>query len=214
MRHLHRLRRQMRTAQVAALIVTVAVSCAAGATERSAVIRLAMTTSAENSELLEYLLPEFEARSGLRIRVIAVGTDKALRMSRDGDLDALLVHAPGAEKTIMAACYGRHRAPVMFNDFVIVGPADDPAGVSGVANATDALRHIADQEAVFDSRRDDSGTHKRELRLWSGAGYVPHDPWCREAGQGRGRVLQIASEMQAYTLTGRGTWLAHGARLD
>ena len=180
---------------------------AAPAGDRPAV-RLATTTSTENSGLLEYLLPAFERATGYHVHVIAVGTGKALRMGRDGDVDVVLVHAPAAEAEFVAAGHGLRRHPVMHNDFLIVGPRDDPAHVRGLTDAAEALRRIAAARAPFVSRGDDSGTHKKERALWRAAGVQPKGRWYREAGQGMGRVLQMASELDAYTLTDRGTWLA------
>lgn len=172
-------------------------------------IRLATTTSTENSGLLAHLLPAFEWDTGYATHVIAVGTGKALRMGRDGDVDVVLVHAPAAEKAFVEAGYGAERRDVMFNDFVIVGPSGDPAGIAESRNASDALARIARAPAVFVSRGDDSGTHKKELSLWKAAGITPGGNWYLEAGQGMGKVLQMAGELSAYTLTDRGTWLAY-----
>ena len=173
------------------------------------VIRLATTTSTENSGLLSDLLPRFTRDTGYDVHVIAVGTGKALRMGRDGDVDVVLVHAPSAEKEFVQAGFGEQRLPVMYNDFVIVGPAGDPAGISQASSAGDALARIARRGGLFISRGDDSGTHKKERALWDDAGITPEGAWYREAGQGMGRVLQIADELNAYTLTDRGTWLAY-----
>ena len=175
---------------------------------KNKVIRLATTTSTENSGLLRDLLPSFEKSNGYEVHVIAVGTGKALRMGRDGDVDIVLVHAADAEKQFVKNGYGVNRRQVMYNDFVIVGPANDPAGVIGLKNAADALKKIAEQKAVFVSRGDDSGTNRKELSLWKTAGVKPDGSWYREAGQGMGKVLQMSGEMQGYTLTDRGTWLA------
>jgi len=175
----------------------------------SSIIRLATTTSTENSGLLKYLLPRFTEVTGYKVHVIAVGTGKALRMGRDGDVDVVLVHAPAAEKKFVTEGYGEERYPVMYNDFVIIGPASDPAGISKANNAADAIQRIAEQSAVFVSRGDDSGTHKKEKGLWSNAGLEPKGSWYREAGQGMGKVIQIASELGGYTLADRGTWIAY-----
>ncbi len=177
------------------------------------VLRLATTTSTDNSGLLAYLLPRFEKESGYRVQVIAVGTGKALRMGRDGDVDVVLVHAPAAEQAFIDAGHGVGRRGVMYNDFVLVGPATDPAEVAGSGNAAEAMQRIAKGKAMFISRGDDSGTHKKELALWRSAGIDPAGDWYREAGQGMGRVLQVAAELGAYTLTDRGTWLAYRQRL-
>ena len=177
------------------------------------VIRLATTTSTENSGLLRDLLPSFEKSSGYEVHVIAVGTGKALRMGRDGDVDIVLVHAANAEKKFINNGYGVNRRQVMYNDFIIVGPAKDPAGVKGMKNADDALKKIASQKAIFVSRGDDSGTNRKELSLWKSAGVKPAGSWYREAGQGMGKVLQMTGEMEGYTLTDRGTWLSMKAKL-
>ncbi|MBV2090932.1 MAG: substrate-binding domain-containing protein [Candidatus Thiodiazotropha sp. (ex Ctena orbiculata)] len=173
------------------------------------IIRLATTTSTDNSGLLKELLPEFQADTGYNVHVIAVGTGKALRMGRDGDVDVVLVHARPAEDQFVAQGHGEKRFGVMYNDFVIVGPQTDPAGLSKAKDATTALQLIAEHQAIFVSRGDDSGTHKKELSLWKKAAVDPQGQWYREAGQGMGKVLQIAAEMDAYTLTDRGTWLAY-----
>lgn len=172
-------------------------------------IRLATTTSTDNSGLLADLLPAFTDDTGYPVHVIAVGTGKALRMGRDGDVDVVLVHARAAEDQFVAEGYGVRRYGVMYNDFVLIGPAADPAGITHAKDAVSALKSIADRKATFISRGDDSGTHKKELGLWKKSGIKPSAQWYREAGQGMGKVIQIASEMEAYTLTDRGTWLAY-----
>ncbi len=183
-------------------------SAVAGESGNNHVLKLATTTSTENSGLLQYLLPVFERDTGYKVHVIAVGTGKALRMGRDGDVDVVLVHAPAAEQKFVDDGHGVKRVGVMYNDFVIVGPADDPAAASKSSSGKEALGRIAKNKAVFISRGDDSGTNKKELSLWKEAGIKPLEPWYREAGQGMGKVLQIAGELSAYTLTDRGTWLA------
>jgi tungstate transport system substrate-binding protein len=186
----------------------------AQATDAQPVLRLATTTSTANSGLLDHILPDFEADSGLRVHVIAVGTGKALRMGRDGDVDVVLVHAPDAETLFVDSGYGVDRRPVMHNDFILVGPAQDPAGIGGGDDAAAALVRIREADQVFVSRGDDSGTHKKELSLWRQAGVTPDYPHYRAAGQGMGKVLQMANELQGYSLTDRGTWLAYRGRLD
>ena len=176
---------------------------------RDSIVRLATTTSTENSGLLDDLLPRFEAASGYRVHVIAVGTGKALRMGQDGDVDVVLVHAPAAEQKFIDEGYGEQRLPVMFNDFVLIGPHTDPANVAGADGAADAFARIATTRSLFISRGDDSGTHKKERALWQQSGLVPGSDWYREAGQGMGKVLQMADEMNAYTLSDRGTWLVY-----
>jgi len=180
------------------------------ATER--MIRLATTTSTENSGLLNKLLPPFEKQTGINVQVIAVGTGKALRMGRDGDVDVVLVHDRVGEEEFVAEGHGVNRREVMYNDFVIVGPANDPAAVNGIHNVAEALQKIVDSKSLFISRGDASGTHKKELRLWKILGLKPGGDWYREAGQGMGKVLQITGELQAYTLTDRGTWLAYRSK--
>lgn len=179
----------------------------------SSFVKLATTTSTENSGLLGYLLPGFEDTHPYKVQVISVGTGKALRLLREGDVDAVLVHARAAENTLVAEGFAVNREDVMYNDFVIVGPDTDPAGLGHTDNAAQALAKIAASGALFVSRGDDSGTHKKELALWRAAAVAPLGGWYREAGQGMGKVLQIASELQAYTLTDRGTWLAYRGRL-
>jgi tungstate transport system substrate-binding protein len=176
------------------------------------IVRLATTTSTDNSGLLNALLPKFTEQTGYQVHVIAVGTGKALRMGRDGNVDVVLVHARTAEAKFVAEGYGEKRFGVMYNDFVIVGPKDDPAGISSIKEAVEALAKIAQSQSIFISRGDDSGTHKTERSLWSKAGIEPKGSWYREAGQGMGKVLQIAAEMEGYTLTDRGTWLAYQSK--
>ena len=172
-------------------------------------IRLATTTSTDNSGLLDVLLPAFEKNHNYKVKVISVGTGKALRLMREGDVDVVLVHARAAEDKLVADGYGIKRRDVMYNDFVLVGPDSDPAGIRGLRDAVSAFSRIASGKSLFISRGDDSGTHKKELQLWQQAGIEPAGAWYREAGQGMGKVLQIAGELQAYTLTDRGTWLAY-----
>ncbi|MET0000483.1 MAG: substrate-binding domain-containing protein [Candidatus Thiodiazotropha lotti] len=191
------------------LLMTLLIPLNTANADANKIIRLATTTSTDNSGLLKELLPEFQADTGYNVHVIAVGTGKALRMGRDGDVDVVLVHARTAEDDFVAQGHGEKRFGVMYNDFVIVGPQTDPAGLSKAKNATTALQLIAEHQATFVSRGDDSGTHKKELGLWNKAAVDPQGQWYREAGQGMGKVLQIAAEMDAYTLTDRGTWLAY-----
>lgn len=171
-------------------------------------LRLATTTSTDNSGLLAYLLPEFTKDTEHKVQVIAVGTGKALRMGKDGDVDVVLVHAKSAEETFVAEGHGEKRFPVMYNDFVILGDKEDPAKLADVKDLKEAMSRIAANEAVFVSRGDDSGTHKKEKALWAAAEVEPTGTWYREAGQGMGKVIQMAGELGAYTLADRGTWLA------
>jgi len=177
-------------------------------------LRLATTTSTDNSGLLSALLPPFEQKYGIKVDVVAVGTGKALKLAENGDVDVVLVHAREAEEEFVNNGFGINRRDVMYNDFVIVGPENDPAGIRQSAKAADALAMIAEKAAPFTSRGDDSGTHKKERDLWKLAGIVPKGAWYVEAGQGMGAVLNMADEKQAYTLTDRGTWIAFTKKLD
>ena len=205
------LKRIIRTSAVAVLAATVSLQSYA---EDLGIIRLATTTSTYNSGLLDYLLPEFEKANGATVQVIAVGTGKALRMGRDGDVDVVMTHAPKAEAAFVDGGYGIDARPIMYNDFVLVGPKNDPAKVSKAGSITEALAAVAKANSLFISRGDDSGTHKKELGLWQAAATkLPFDGY-REVGQGMGKVLQMSSELQAYTLTDRGTWLAFKSKAD
>ncbi len=183
----------------------------AGATQT---LRLATTTSTDNSGLLGALLPAFQRDSDIEVQVIAVGTGKALRLGEHGDVDVVLVHARAAEDRFVAAGFGVDRRDVMFNDFVVVGPRADPDRLGTAASTGDAFKRLALGRQPFVSRGDDSGTHKKERALWQAIGVKPAGAWYREAGQGMGKVLQMASELRAYTLTDRGTWLALRDKLD
>ena len=177
-------------------------------------IRLATTTSTANSGLMDFLLPRFTAVTGFEVHLIAVGTGKALRLGREGDVDVVLVHARQAEDKFVADGYGVDRADVMYNDFIIVGPVADPAGVADSNSVAEVFRNLYASEHPFISRGDDSGTHKRELILWQSAEKTPTGSWYREVGQGMGKTLQIANEVDGYTITDRGTWLAYQSKLD
>lgn len=177
-------------------------------------LRLATTTSTDNSGLLGRLNPPFEEKYGITVDVIAVGTGKALALGRNGDADVVLVHARSDEDTFIDEGHGVNRRDVMFNDFVILGPPADPAGVRGGHDAGDALRRIADSGALFISRGDDSGTHKKERKLWRAAGAEPAGEWYMEIGQGMGAALTMADEKGAYVLADRGTYLAFREKTD
>ncbi len=195
-----------------ALIVGLAVTVLASGDEARP-ITVASTTSTQNSGLFEYLLPKFTAETGIEVRVVAVGTGQAIRLATNGDADVLLVHHPASERSFVADGLGLARHPVMHNDFVVVGPGDDPAGIRGTTDAATALRRIGDGEHVFVSRGDDSGTHKKELELWQAAGFDPRPAggaWYRESGSGMGTTLNTASAMGAYTLTDRASWVSFG----
>jgi tungstate transport system substrate-binding protein len=178
-------------------------------------ITLASTTSTENSGLFAHILPRFKAQTGISVRVVAVGTGAALRLGQRGDADALLVHARNAEMKFVAAGHGVERRDVMFNDFVLIGPLSDPAGLRGGHDIAAALRKIASTRTLFMSRGDDSGTHKAERRHWKSAGIDPtpdSGKWYLETGAGMGATLNVAAAKLGYTLTDRATWLAFGNR--
>jgi tungstate transport system substrate-binding protein len=169
---------------------------------------LATTTSTQDSGLLDYLLPGFQDEYNVQVEVIAVGTGQAIALGEDGNADVLLVHARAQEDAFMAAGHGVRREDVMYNDFVIVGPPSDPAGIKGMGKAAQAFAKIAEAEAPFVSRGDDSGTHSKEKAIWKEAGFEPAGDWYISAGQGMGAVLTMADEQQAYTLSDRATYLA------
>ncbi len=178
-------------------------------------LRLATTTSTANSGLLDLLLPTFEATSGYAVKASAVGTGAALRMGRGGKVDALLVHAPTAEQKFIEAGHGLTRHQVMYNDFVLVGPPDDPAQIKGLDDVVQALVRISAERALFVSRADDSGTNKKELSLWREAGVDPYGAdWYLETGSGMAATLELAGTRIGYTLTDRGTWLARRTQLS
>lgn len=177
-------------------------------------LKLATTTSTENSGLLEVLLPPFEEKFRIKVDVIAVGTGKALALGENGDVDVVLVHARAAEDKFIGEGYGVNRRDVMFNDFIILGPFNDPAEIRGESNVTLSLKKIADRKAYFISRGDDSGTHKKEKILWQNAKISPEGKWYMEIGQGMGATLQFANEKQAYVLCDRGTFLAYKNKID
>jgi tungstate transport system substrate-binding protein len=178
-------------------------------------ITVASTTSTENSGLFGELLPEFQDETGIEVRVVAVGTGQAIELARNGDADVLFVHHKSSEEQFVADGFGVERHDVMYNDFVVVGPASDPAGVKGSKDVIDAMGKIAGAEAPFASRGDDSGTHKAELALWDEAGIDvagASGTWYRETGSGMGPTLNTAAGMDAYALTDRGTWLSFDNR--
>lgn len=172
------------------------------------IIKMATTTSTQDSGLLKELLPAFQKKTGYEVQVTAVGTGKALKLGENGDVDLVLVHARADEDKFVEAGFGDKRYSVMYNDFIVVGPEEDPAKVKDTQTTADALKQIAETKSPFVSRGDDSGTHKMEKKLWDKAGLKPEGEWYREAGQGMGEVLQMSGELKAYTLTDRGTWLA------
>jgi len=180
-------------------------------------MRMAVTTSFHNSGLSDILLPQIKADLDLDVQLLVVGTGQALRLGQAGDVDAILVHARAAEEQFVAQGFATHRREIMYNDFVLIGPSDDPAGIAGVADAAAALRAIAAAGAPFVSRGDDSGTNKKELSLWSDAGLdaSARDPaWYKEAGSGMGATLNTASGLNAYVLSDRASWLKFGNKGD
>ncbi len=196
---------------VALLSLLALAACGDASATRQGPLRLATTTSTHNAGLLEHLLPLFTADTGIEVDVLPVGTGKALRLGEAGDVDVVLVHARVREDAFLAAGYASERRDVMWNDFVILGSAADPAGIRGSETASEALARIHKAQAKFVSRGDDSGTHIRELALWAAAGVNPHDhpKSYFEAGAGMGGCLTRADELRAYLLCDRGTWLAY-----
>ncbi|QMU61663.1 MAG: sulfate transporter [Gammaproteobacteria bacterium] len=185
--------------------------------EDESFITLSSTTSTDNSGLLEYLIPKFKNKTGIDVRVIAVGTGRALLLGERGDADIVLVHHQISEEEFVESGFGIDRRDVMYNDYVIVGPKNDPADINELKHAADAFKLISQHQVPFVSRGDNSGTHKKEIELWSLANVdaVKHSgDWYREAGAGMGATLNIANGMSAYTMTDRGTWLSFKNRDD
>jgi tungstate transport system substrate-binding protein len=180
-------------------------------------ITLASTTSTEQSGLFDFLLPAFTAKTGIKVNVVAVGTGQALDIGRRGDADVVFVHDRPAEDAFVAEGEGVRRFDVMYNDFVLVGPKDDPAGIAATQDVSEALRKIAGAQASFISRGDRSGTHAAERRFWKAAGLeveAANSPWYKEIGQGMGPALNVAAALNAYTLSDRGTWLSFKNRRE
>jgi tungstate transport system substrate-binding protein len=180
-------------------------------------ITVASTTSTEQSGLFGYLLPIFQGKTGIQVRVVALGTGQALDLARRGDADVVFVHAKAAEEKFLAEGHGVKRYPVMYNDFVLIGPKSDPAKVAGGKDVVAALKKIQAAQAPFVSRGDRSGTHMAELELWKASGIdleKAKGPWYRDTGQGMGPALNTAASMNAYLLADRGTWLAFKNRGD
>lgn len=202
----------------AALAVSVAVAILTGA-QTSALaqdksILVQSTTSTANSGLYDYILPIFEEKKGIKVNVVAVGTGQAIKNAENCDGDVLLVHAKPAEEKFVADGYGVKRFDLMYNDFIIVGPASDPAAVGGMKDVKAALSKIANSKAPFASRGDDSGTHKKELSLWKIAGIEPEGEWYRSTGSGMGATLNTGVGMGAYVMTDRATWITFGNKGD
>lgn len=177
------------------------------------VLRLATTTSTANSGLLDYLLPKFEQKCACKVHVISVGTGKALKLGEDGNVDVVLVHARFSEDAFVAAGHGVDRRDVMYNDFVLIGPYNDPADVKSEKDIVAAMKKIALSKSKFVSRGDDSGTDQMEKSYWKSAEIKPEGVWYFSAGQGMGEVLMMAGEMRAYTLTDRGTYITYRERI-
>jgi tungstate transport system substrate-binding protein len=176
---------------------------------------LATTTSTQDSGLLDVLVPTFEDEYGYKVKTIAVGSGQAIELGERGEADVILAHSPKAEEEFVAGGFGIERQPVMYNDFIIVGPPDDPAGIGEAADAAAALALIAESGSPFISRGDESGTHTKELGLWEKAGIEPAgEAWYQETGQGMGATLSVANEKDGYTLSDRGTYLAQRDNLD
>jgi tungstate transport system substrate-binding protein len=171
-------------------------------------IKLATTTSTENSGLLDVLLPRFQEKTKIRVDVIAVGTGAAIKLGKNGDADVVLVHDPHMEAEFVASGFGIARRDVMYNDFVVLGPPSDPAGIGAVKSTAEAFRKIAASGADFISRGDNSGTHVKELAIWKAAGIKPSGRWYKEAGQGMGAVITMAAGLGGYTLADRGTYIS------
>lgn len=183
------------------------------ASEKKEII-LATTTSTQDSGLLDALLPVFEQQSGISVKVIAVGTGQAIKLGEEGNADVLLVHSRKAEDEFVEKGFGINAYDVMYNQFYIVGPAEDPAGIKGVQSAKEAMAKIAEKQSPFVSRGDDSGTDKKEKSIWKEAAITPEGSWYISSGQGMGETLQMADEMRAYTLTDEATFLSRKLNLE
>ncbi len=202
--------------RAAALLVGIGIGLPATSAEDRFIV-VQSTTSTQNSGLFDVLLPEFTRKTGIEVRVVAVGTGQAIKNAQNGDGDVLLVHAKAAEEKFIADGGGVERFDVMYNDFVVVGPPADPAGVSGSKDVVASLAKIAESKAPFASRGDDSGTHKAELKLWRAAGVdvaAASGDWYRETGSGMGATLNTGTGMGAYILTDRATWISFGNKGD
>jgi tungstate transport system substrate-binding protein len=206
--------RSLRTGIVLAVGVILGMIAAPRPVEAGQPVILSTTTSTQDSGLLDVLVPLFEKRTGYSVKTISVGTGQSLALAAKGEADVCLVHAPDSEKKYLADGLLLNRRLVMHNDFIIVGPAEDPARIKGLASAADALKRIAEAKATIVSRGDNSGTHKLEKKLWKEAKLEPAGAWYLQAGQGMGATLGIASEKRAYTVTDRGTFLAFQKRVQ
>jgi tungstate transport system substrate-binding protein len=196
-----------------ALVIGILSGCGKVAEEKKE-ITLATTTRTRDSGLLDYLLPEFTKDTGYKVNVVAVGTGQALKLGQDGNADVVLVHSKPDEEKFVAEGYGIKRYQVMYNDFIIVGPESDPAGIKNAKTAAQALKMISEKKATFISRGDDSGTHKFEKRLWKAEKIEPKGDWYISAGRGMGEVLNMADEKKAYAIADRGTYLSMKDKLS
>lgn len=192
------------------LLIVALLSSAATAADTT--ITLASTTSTQNSGLYDHLLPLFKVETGITVNVVAVGTGQAIKIAENGDADALLVHHRPSEDAFVANGFGIERRDIMYNDYVVIGPKDDPAGVAKSQETSDALRAIKAAQPFFISRGDDSGTHKKEQELWASSTLFPTGDWYREIGAGMGAALNMAAATDAYLISDRGTWLSFGNR--
>ena len=206
------MRRFLRIPETTLLVILLAIAALPARAEER--LRVSTTTSTENSGLLAVLLPPFEKRCGCKIDVVSVGTGKALKLGEAGDVDVVFVHARKLEDKFMANGYGADRRDVMYNDFVLLGPSDDPAGVGRTSSAPDAFRAIAAKGSPFISRGDESGTHQKEKEIWASARIAPRGAWYLEAGQGMGEVIMMATQKRGYTLSDRGTYIAFRKKTD
>ncbi len=184
------------------------------APQRPTSITLATTTSTQDSGLLDVLIPLFQKETGIEVKVVAVGSGQALELGRRGDADVLLVHSPAAEEAFVRDGFSLERVPVMVNDFVLVGPADDPAKIKGRTSVTEAFLEIARRHTLFVSRSDDSGTHQKEMAVWKASQTQPEGDWYLKAGAGMAQALRLANEKRAYILSDRATYLALHGGLD
>ncbi|MEJ2109466.1 MAG: substrate-binding domain-containing protein [Acidobacteriota bacterium] len=196
-----------------AVFLALTITCACDSATEEVRLHMATTTSVQDSGLLPYLLPAFEKKCDCKVDVVAVGTGQALKLASNGDVDIVLVHAPGLEKEFVDQGYGINRRTFMENDFVILGPETDPAGIKGMTDAAESFLKIRDNSALFISRGDNSGTHQKEKTIWEKAGVSPSGSWYLEIGQGMGAVLTMAEEKNAYTVCDRGTYLSRSHQL-
>ncbi|KJY81520.1 tungsten ABC transporter substrate-binding protein [Vibrio galatheae] len=204
----------MKAITVALATASLSLFCYSASAEEVQHVRLATTTSTYHSGLLDYLLPEFEQDTGYKVDVVAAGTGKSLKMGENGDVDLVMTHAPKAEANFVEQGFGVLPRKLMYNDFVIVGPHADPAKVAQQKDIAEVFKSIATSDSTFVSRGDDSGTHKKEKGIWQQTQMEPNFAGYRSVGQGMGPTLNMANEMQGYTMTDRGTWLAYNNTLD